>query len=251
MIDGLRILAFIPARSGSKRLRDKNVRPFRGRSLIQRALLQARHARMVDHVALSTDSERYAREATAAGVELGGYLRPPELADDETPTCAAIADYLDWAKRERNADYTHVLLLQPTSPFRTPASIDAAIQAWKTEGRAPGFVSVRRVADKPSKVLVRDRRTGETWRYSDGDAGGTRELFCLTGELYLSPTELIREGEIWRPDFALLVRDVPDVLDIDTEADFLAAEALFGSSEVIDLATARGGMVACNEPNRR
>ena len=103
--DGGRVLAVIPARSGSKRCPGKNFRPYRGKTLIGWAIEAAKASRYIDTVKLSLDADR-----------------PPELCTDDA-TCEDVM-------RHHQAQTPHdwLVLLQPTSPLRTAADIDACIE---------------------------------------------------------------------------------------------------------------------------
>ena len=105
MINGASVLAIIPARSGSKRCPGKNFRDFRGVPLFEWAVIRARESKYIDRYIVSTDLDR-----------------PPELCTDEA-TCEDVM-------RHHQAQTPHdwIVLLQPTSPLRTAADIDACIE---------------------------------------------------------------------------------------------------------------------------
>ena len=103
--DGKTVLAVIPARSGSKRAPGKNFRPYRGKTLIEWAQEAAAGSRYIDTVKLSLDADR-----------------PPELCTDE----ASCEDVLRYHAGQQPHDW--LVLLQPTSPLRTAADIDACIE---------------------------------------------------------------------------------------------------------------------------
>lgn len=126
MINGQSVLAVIPARAGSKRVPDKNFRPYKGKPLIEWAVESARQSKYIDDLVISSDSDRIA-EADLDAVFL---LRPPWLSTDTAMNEGVLIHTL----------YTHwwadwIVLLQPTSPLRTAADIDTAIErAWLGRG---------------------------------------------------------------------------------------------------------------------
>jgi CMP-N,N'-diacetyllegionaminic acid synthase len=217
------LLGFIPARSGSKRLPDKNVRQFGGSSLLTLAIKGAMRARGLDAVALSTDSEAYLTLARDAGLE-EGYRRPPHLASDETSSADTVIDYLDWRVARSLLTPSHVVLLQPTSPFRDANQIDAAITAWRRSGK-PGLVSVAAIIPDPAHLVFHDDYGRiVTCRSADKATAA----YILDGAIYIAPVELLRTEKLfWNNDSAVFVNRYPRPFDIDDETDFLAAEAIF------------------------
>ena len=112
-----RFLAIIPARSGSKGVKDKNIRPLHGKPLMQYSIEAARESGIMDRIFVSTDSPRYADIARAAGAEVP-FLRPADIAGDR----AVATDYLVHAietYRTLGETFDYFALLQPTSPLRT------------------------------------------------------------------------------------------------------------------------------------
>ena len=224
------LLGFIPARSGSVRAPHKNVRDFAGSSLLALAVTAAIEAERLDRVCLSTNSEDYAAKAADAGLT-EGYRRPAHLATDTASGGDCVLDYLQWSDEAGLPPVSHVVMLQPTSPFRTAGDIDGAVDFWRHGGR-PSLASVTPAAHNPRFVVSRDRKTGKQIREGKGE---DRDFYVLDGAIFITPVEMIREtGRFWNEESALYVRDYPVFYDIDTKADFAAAEAVLR-------ATAGGG----------
>jgi CMP-N,N'-diacetyllegionaminic acid synthase len=216
------LLAFIPARAGSKRLADKNVRAIAGRSLLELAIHSALGATEIDEIGLSTDSLDYLKLAAKAGHH-EEYRRPPEVSGDHASTADTALDYLRWRSAQGAAAVTHLVLLQPTSPLRGPQLVDAAINAWRASGK-PGLVSVARAAPSAGYLVIRD---------IDDPKGQLRttnaeeEVFVLDGSIFITPVELLeREQRFWNADSDIFVNAYPRPYDIDDELDFYAAEFL-------------------------
>lgn len=134
-------LALIPARSGSKGVSGKNLREVVGQPLLVRALELARELAIFDRVHISTDSEAYAEAARAAGIEVP-FLRPAELASDTALVADAIAATL--AEFEaRGERFDTLVLLEPTSPLRTPEIVRQVTLAAETEGWDAAFTVSR------------------------------------------------------------------------------------------------------------
>ena len=119
-------LGIIPARGGSKGISGKNVKDLAGKPLIAHSIAAANQAKQLDFCLVSTDSDEIKSISEAHGGWVP-FLRPGHLAEDHSTTVDAVLHATDWfvANQARNVDY--VVLLQPTSPFRTARDIDDAI----------------------------------------------------------------------------------------------------------------------------
>ena len=123
---GSGVLALVPARGGSKGVPDKNLRPLAGRTLLEYAAAAARDSQAIERIVLSTDSEAIAAAGREAGLEVP-FMRPPALAQDDTPMLPVIVHALDALKLDGWVpDY--VVLLQPTSPLRRARHVREALQ---------------------------------------------------------------------------------------------------------------------------
>lgn len=225
----MKTLAVIPARGGSKRLPGKNIRPFLGRPLIEWSIAFARDLGVFDRVMVSTDAEDIAQCARAAGIDVPS-LRPAELATDTASSADVVVDLL---RREQAAGRTYdwVALLQPTSPLREPARWRQAFSFARTGG-CDAAIGVSPVRDHPHHVLrLADGGALAPW----GDAGGlcqrTQDLppaVRVNGSLYLVRSEVLARQNTFFPAAACgVVCDQPwEDADIDTEADWVVAEAL-------------------------
>jgi CMP-N,N'-diacetyllegionaminic acid synthase len=223
------LLAFIPARAGSKRLADKNIRPIAGRSLLELAIDCALSSVEIDEVALSTDSSDYVEIAAKAGHdEL--YRRPPSVSGDQVSTADTVLDYLDWRKTQDLAPVTHLILLQPTSPLRGPQLIDTMINAWRASGK-PSFVSVTPAAPSTGYLLIRDSDNADA---NIRAANPQDDVFVLDGSIFITPVEMLeRERCFWNHDSGIFVNSYPRPYDVDDELDFHAAEALIDRYRVM------------------
>ncbi|MFO0106485.1 MAG: acylneuraminate cytidylyltransferase family protein, partial [Burkholderiales bacterium] len=132
MIDGKRVLALVPARSGSKGLPDKNIRPLGGKPLLAWPIAAALAAQRVDRVIVSTDSAHYADLARAAGADVP-FLRPTALASDTAPSIDFILHAVD-TLAAADEHYDYLLLLEPTSPLTEASDIDRALSALAAQG---------------------------------------------------------------------------------------------------------------------
>ena len=151
------IVALIPARSGSKRVPDKNIRPLAGHPLIAYSIAAALQSKIFKAVIVSTDSDRYADIARHYGADVP-FLRPAEIAGDTSPDIEWVAHTLSQL-HENGQDYECFSILRPTSPFRLPETIR---RAWKEFRQHEGVDSLRAVEkcqQHPGKMwIVRGNR---------------------------------------------------------------------------------------------
>lgn len=220
----MRILALVPARGGSKRLPGKNVRPLHGKPLIVWSIEAAKGIPGVCDVLVSTDDHEIAAIARDADA-LVPWLRPVELATD-TATSVDVALYaLDWYEEHLGA-VDGLLLLQPTSPFRTRSSVERAVALFHEADCRP-VISVSPAVDHP---LWCYRIENGTMRPFMEGAPPVRSqdlppAYALNGSIYLvAPDELRRKRSFLGENAVPLMIDSADeALDIDTEADWECA----------------------------
>jgi CMP-N-acetylneuraminic acid synthetase len=121
------VIAIIPARGGSKGLPRKNVLPVAGRPLIAYSIDAARHAPQISRIIVSTDDVEIANAARNAGAEVP-FMRPPELARDDTPTEPVLQHALAHVENVEGQPVDIVVFLQPTDIFRRPGIVEQVVQ---------------------------------------------------------------------------------------------------------------------------
>lgn len=130
MIDGRRVIALTPARGGSKSVPYKNLHPLGGKPLLAWPIETARATTAIDRVIVSTDDDRIAEAAAALGAEV--YRRPAELATDTALVADTIREL--WRRLRAEGETAAILvLLEATSPFRTPAVIERCLRRMVDE----------------------------------------------------------------------------------------------------------------------
>jgi CMP-N,N'-diacetyllegionaminic acid synthase len=153
MIQGKSVLAIIPARGGSKGLPKKNIRVMCGKPLIAWSIEQANASRYLDTVLVSTDSEEIATIARQYGAVIP-FLRPPELAQDDSPTADAVEHAIQQF-RQAGRQFDYIVLLEPTSPLRQPGDIDKAIELIVNTPDADCLVSLGEVHMEHPMIVKR------------------------------------------------------------------------------------------------
>lgn len=222
------VLAVIPARAGSVGLPGKNIRLLAGRPLITHSIAAARAARHVTRTVVSTDSPEYARIAVEAGAETP-FLRDAGLSGPDVFSVEVVRDTL------RRLDTTEgyvpdlVVMLLPTSPLRTAASIDRGIALF-LEHQPDSVVSVcesakqdvhfRRIVDGRLQPLP--HVTSLNVQRQD-----TQPLYVVNGSIYVATPATIRaHGSFHLPDARALVMSAAESVDINGPEDFAYAEWL-------------------------
>ena len=224
----MRILALITARGGSKRLPGKNIRLLGGSPLIIWSIDVAKGIAEICDILVSTDDSAIAEVARNAGA-LVPWLRPEELATDTASSIDVCLHALDWYEGE-NGKVDGLLLLQPTSPFRSSDTVLRGIELFRAHQRRP----VLGVAPAKSHPMWCFQIEGEAMRpFIDGGslrlrAQDLQPAYVVNGAFYLiAPEDFRKLRSFYSDDMLPLVIDEPgESIDIDTEWDWKMAEAL-------------------------
>lgn len=228
MIAGKSVLALIPARGGSKGLPRKNVLPLGGRPLIGWTIAAAQASRYVDRIVLSSDDPEIVAVARALGCE-APFVRPARLASDE----ARSIDVALHALGALDTRYDYLVLLQPTSPLRTAADIDACLERCARSG-ATSCVSVVEVHQHPAWMfhLGSDDRLQ---RYASGEMALRRQdlppIYVLNGAVYVANSAWLAEHRAFLGEETLgYAMPESRSMDIDTRFDLQVAEMMLEES---------------------
>lgn len=143
------VLAVIPARSGSKGIPGKNVKPLCGKPLIAWSIEAGLESKCVDEVMVTTDGREIADVAKRYGASVP-FLRPQELASDTSPTFDAVKHVIDSYKAKFKRQFDYVVLLEPTSPLREADDIDGMIRRLVDVLEYDAIISIGEVSEHPS-----------------------------------------------------------------------------------------------------
>jgi CMP-N,N'-diacetyllegionaminic acid synthase len=221
-------VATICARGGSKGLPGKNIRSFAGKPLIVHSIEQALACTMIDSVWVSTDDEKIATIARAAGAQVP-FLRPAELASDTAPKIPAI-EHLVKHCESTGLNVQRIVDLQPTSPLRHVSDIEGALQH---HAQADLVVSVREATDNPYFNIVEADKNG--WLHLSKGNGNTRRqdapaVFALNGSIYVWQRAALAQAAlqgIWSVHMAAYAMPAWRSVDIDDLDDFEYAQWLW------------------------
>lgn len=229
------ILAVIPARGGSKRIPNKNIRDFCGKPLIAYAIEQGKAHPRVDRVIVDTDDEEIARVAKQYGAEVP-FLRPKELATDTAQATDALIHLLGRLKKEEGYEPTHVLLLQTTSPLREMRDIDACFEmADKTDAAtvltvAPTHPRLYFLDAEHRLILANKEVTDST------NVQAWPKAYLLNGCMayIIKVSELLRTRKIFGDDVRGVICEKWRSVDLDEPEDWVAAELLYRHRQEIE-----------------
>lgn len=216
------ILAFIPARGGSKRIPGKNIKLFLGKPLIAYSIEYAKKCSEVDKVIVSTDDADIKAVSENYGAEV--ILRPEEISGDFSPTAAAAKHALE-VLEQNNYHPEIVLTLQPTNPLRRPSDLPRAIRIFREEN--PGALIT--VSKNNRKFgVIKDKRFNAQNYIPGTRSQDLEQLYFENGLLYLTSPELIKRGEIFGNDiYPMEVEDIGGYIDIDEPEEFAVAEIVY------------------------
>lgn len=221
-------LAIIPARSGSKGLKDKNIKLLDGKPLLAYTVEAARESGMFDEIMVSTDSEEYAEIAIQWGAAVP-FLRSEELSNDTASSWEVVKEVIGGYKSQ-GKEFETVTLLQPTSPLRTAADI---IEAYRLldEKTANFVVSVCEMDHSPlwANILPEDLSMENFIRPEvlNIPRQNIPTYYRINGALYIVTVEHLMNSTTYYGDrsFATVMRKENSV-DIDDQIDFTIAEVL-------------------------
>lgn len=224
----MRILALITARGGSKRLPGKNIRLLGASPLIVWSIDVAKGVAEICDILVSTDDAAIAEVARSAGA-LVPWLRPPELATDTASSIDVCLHALDWYEGE-NGEVDGLMLLQPTSPFRSRNTVQRGIELF----RESKFRPVLGVSPAASHPMWCFQILGGALRpFIDGVELYLRSqdlppAYVLNGAFYLiAPNDLRKQRSFVTNDTVPLVIEEPrESLDIDSKWDWKMAEII-------------------------
>ena len=233
------IVALIPARAGSKRVPDKNIRPLGDHPVIAYTIAAALQSNVFTDVIISTDSEKYAEVATHYGAQ-APFLRPAELAGDLSPDIEWLA-YTLAKLRETSRSYDCFSILRPTSPFRLADTIQRAWRAFQAEEGVDSLRAVEKCQQHPGKMwVIRGKRmtpllplspAEQPWHSSQYPS--LPEVYVQNASLEIAWTRVVLQertiaGNVLMPFFT----DEYEGFDVNNPYDWSLAEHLVSKGDV-------------------
>lgn len=224
----LKVLGIVPARGGSKGVPRKNIRLLCGKPLIAYTAESALQAKRLDRVILSTEDPEIAAVGERCGLDVP-FMRPLELAEDETPTILVVMHALK-TLNETGRHFDAICLLQPTNPLRTAAEIDHCVNLLESSG-ADSVVSVLRVPDIYNPKWTYLKNAEGSLELASGDSEpisrrqGLPAAFHREGSIYITRTRALhRFGNLYGRSIQPYEYDPLNSVNIDTIEDWQLAE---------------------------
>jgi CMP-N,N'-diacetyllegionaminic acid synthase len=227
------VLGVITARGGSKGIPGKNLKPLVGRPLIDYTVEAARASDVFDRVIVSTDDAEIASHARTRGCDVP-FLRPAELAGDDTPHLPVMQHAVDWLAEHQAYRPDAVVILQPTSPLRRAEDVREAVHLLE-QSDADSVVSVTEVPAhmNPMRMLRVDNRgratlfvTGEPVRRRINRRQDMPPAWVMNGAVYAFRARVLYADEPSLYGTSTLAMPMPEPfgLSIDTPEDWSEAE---------------------------
>lgn len=221
---GKKILALIPARSGSKSVKNKNIRLINGKPMLAYSIEHAKKSKYINRIIVTTDSKEYAAIAREYGAETP-FLRPAEFATDTALDLDVFRHALTWLKENEGYEPDIIVQLRPTDPYRDPAEIDKMIEIMLEDDTVDAVRSIKENEVVPHKM----------WYLKDD--GEIEPILKDIPEAYNMPrqelpktyyqngnTDLLRPRNIFECN-SMTGKKIKgyvmkDMYDVDTEKDF-------------------------------
>ena len=231
MFENHRILTVIPARGGSKGISKKNLRKIGNRTLVEWALDTARACHFIDRIIVSSDDSTIIRKARKHG-PFAPFVRPAELARDESPSLPVFRHALEWLEEEDHCVYDYIVVLEPTCPFRLPIHIQKGIEVAITT-KASSSTSLVEVSDQHPVRIKRFLNDGSIEPFCIPEPEGLRRqdqeaAFVRSGAVLVFSRQNIVDNRLWgeRPYGFIMDRNLYGI-NIDEEFDLVAARYLY------------------------
>ncbi len=220
-MEKMKIVAIIPARGGSKGIPKKNMKELCGKPLIAYIIEAALTAEGLDRVIVSTEEKEIAEIAKKYGADVP-FIRPKELAKDETPTLPVLQHAVKYLEETENYRPEIVVLLYATSPLLRAERISGAIKMLK-EGEFDSILSV--VEDRSHYWIEKDGKYERLYPEVIKNRQLIRPLFKENGAIYICKRDILMEkNEIVGGRIGLLKMRKEETIDIDEPLDFEIAE---------------------------
>lgn len=224
----MKVLAIIPARGGSKGVKNKNIRLVAGEPLIAYAIESARESQLLTRFVVSTDSPHIA--AIASDRRCPVLIRPPELALDDTPIAPVMKQVLGVCQEQFKEQYDILVLLQPTSPIRSGKDIDAVIRMFDDK-RTDAVVSVVAMHDIHPARMYRLSLDNELLpldqRFEASRRQDIEPVYYRNGAIYAIRKETFLAKEtLMVPNKKAYIMPLEQLVNIDDERDLAVAEVL-------------------------
>jgi len=220
------MLAIVPARCGSKGLKDKNIKLLDGKPLIAHTITKAKKSKYISDIIISTDCKKIEDVAISYGAK-SHFLRPKDLASDTASVIDTYIYTIDRLNSEFGYNIDEFMVLQPTSPLREVEDIDGAIELFRAKN-ADSVVGYT-IEDHPiswHKYINKDLTFTNIFEENLKNRQEVRETYYPNGAIFIFKYDIIKEKKYYTKNSYAYIMPKSRSVDIDTIDDFLYAEFL-------------------------
>lgn len=219
-------IAIIPARGGSKRLPQKNIKFLHGRPLIEWTIIAAIKSNIFDEVHVNTDCSDIAKISISAGAKIP-FIRPSNLATDNATTRDVILNHFEFIKKRYKKNLDTICLLQPTSPMRDYKNIISSYNVLK-EKNANSIVSICELEHSSELFNSLDKNGGMDKFINQSKIKRSQDykkMYRINGAIYILDSSLDGDlNNLYNSNTFPYLMDNNSSVDIDTGYDFSLAE---------------------------
>ena len=228
----MKILAIIPARGGSKGIPKKNIIPLNGKPLIAWTIEASRASKYINRTLVSSDSEEILRISQKYMAET--IKRPKEISRNNSPFQLLITHVLETLKNKGNYFPDFLVYLQPTSPLRTSADIDKAME-YMLSKKAEALISVYPQDKKFLKTFIVNSKGYLKGAVNDIYPFANRQdlpdLFMPNGAIYIIKTStFIKNKQLFTPKIVPFIMNAEKSIDLDSLGDLRKVEEILKST---------------------
>jgi CMP-N-acetylneuraminic acid synthetase len=223
----LKILGLIPARAGSKGIKNKNIIDVGGIPLVEHTFKFASNLKAIDKLALSSDSNKIIEICSKYKKIEVPFMRPKELSTDSANISDVSLHILEHYKKEK---FTHLALFQPTTPFRNIDEITNAINVFK-KGNVKSIFSVNEITYHPSRCITIKENSYEYVLKPPTKMEGRQflqKVYSINGSFYMCSVDFLKSNKSFMsPDSVPLVFSKESSFDIDDQFDLERAKQFY------------------------
>ncbi len=230
----MKYLAIIPARGGSKRIKNKNIKLLNDKPLIYYTINSALNSRLKKYgIYVSTDSRRIAEISKDLGAQVP-FLRAKKHAKDKSSSYGLVKEYIDYFTN-LGATSENIILLQPTSPLRSSGDIDSAIKKFE-KLKSKSLISITEAKENPYYLFKKRGNTLTPFlnkKYQFKRSQDLKSIFKINGAIYIIRTDIfLKERKIFINNTAFYEMPWNRSIDIDEQSDWDLVEILMKKGKV-------------------
>ena len=224
----MKILAIIPARKNSKRIKDKNKILLKNKKLIEHTFLLTKKSKLFTQILLTTDDEKLIKLSKKYNI-LAPWVRPKKISSDFSPSYKAVIHAYDWY--EKNYEKVDgVFILQPTSPFRTIKTLKEMIKIFK-KSKKKSVINVSKCNEHPEWMLKLKNNTILPYiskKYFTSRSQSLAKLYRINGLGYLINPSILKKEKTLIPKNSIpcINKSKIESIDIDDMQDYLIAKKI-------------------------